>query len=685
MRRLPLLVIALSSCTSGTAPLEPGSRADAAVATAADARAPDAAALAPDAAQPADGGIADSGAGGPVCSSDGWCWALRTPQGLTLNDVWGTGPNNVFAVGVGGVVLRFDGAFWSAQASSTTADLYALWGSAPDDIWAVGDQTILHFNGTAWLNFARAPVGVMRAVWGSAPNAVWAVGNEGLTKWNGVEWSAMEPIVIGDRTYRTLRDVWGTGADDVWIVAAGEFPFNASLLHWDGLTLSVTGEWEGHIGPVPVAIFGTSADDVIAIGTAGSRGSDAALRWNGTTWSPQSVGQRSGFSALWGSAASDVWAVGASDRRAAIERWDGVMWSAYTIDAAALTSVWGSGPSDVFAVGEAGTILHFDGTTWTPTSRGLPDGAPSRSAQAIWSAGPNDVWIAGDGAILRWDGTVARTSLSAPHTFEGLWGSGPSDVWAVGSAHFPFMQSAAKRWDGSAWIDMPLTLPSESHVLHAVWGTSSSNVFAVGEVSRIGDERPLVLRWNGSSWSEMLVDDMSPARRAPLQGVWGSGPNDVWAVGTIGDFSTSAELIEHFDGTAWSRIQLGLAPADRSLEAVWGSGPNDVWAVGARSEGRMGERALILHWDGERWSEVDTASMPPLRAVTGRGPNDVAVAGIDGTVWRWNGAGWTSSSTGIPGSRVEALSFTERALWAVGFRFHESVSGGDWVVLRAAR
>jgi hypothetical protein len=66
---------------------------------------------------------------------------------------------------------------------------------------------------------------------------------------------------------------------------------------------------------------------------------------------------------IWGSAANDVFIVGANG---AILHYSGgtyhMMPSGTTND---LSGVWGSSGSDVFAVGSGGKILHYDGNTWT--------------------------------------------------------------------------------------------------------------------------------------------------------------------------------------------------------------------------------------------------------------------------------------------------------------------------------
>jgi hypothetical protein len=60
-----------------------------------------------------------------------------------------------------------------------------------------------------------------------------------------------------------------------------------------------------------------------------------------------------------------------------------------------------------------------------------------------------------------------------------------------------------------------------------------------------------------------------------FSGVWGSGSNDVWAVGSRNLVSEAL----HWDGTAWSPVPT-TEQYESFFAAVWGSGPSDVWAVG---------------------------------------------------------------------------------------------------------
>jgi photosystem II stability/assembly factor-like uncharacterized protein len=72
------------------------------------------------------------------------------------------------------------------MASGTTNNLTGIWGSSPQDVFAVGPKgTILHYDGKAWsamaANTQAAPgkPNFLTRVWGSGPNAGYALGFAG--------------------------------------------------------------------------------------------------------------------------------------------------------------------------------------------------------------------------------------------------------------------------------------------------------------------------------------------------------------------------------------------------------------------------------------------------------------------------------------------------------------------------
>jgi hypothetical protein len=72
-------------------------------------------------------------------------------------------------------------------------------------------------------------------------------------------------------------------------------------------------------------------------------------------------------------------------------------WSSASIGATyPLHSVWGTSASDVWAVGNAGTILHYDGTSWSSVSSGT-----LQAMNSVWGTSSSNVWAVGQsGTIL---------------------------------------------------------------------------------------------------------------------------------------------------------------------------------------------------------------------------------------------------------------------------------------------
>jgi len=269
--------------------------------------------------------------------------------------------------------------------------------------------------------------------------------------------------------------------------------------------------------------------------------------------------------ALWGSGPDDLWAVGFSIVSGAgtILNFDGASWSS-TIEGtiASQWGVWGSGPDDVWATGERGSIHHFDGSGWSS----VPSGTGAMLTNALWGSGPDDVWAAGsEGTIVHFDGTEwSEVESGTTQDIWGIWGADPDDAWAVGSG------GTILHWDGDAWSEAT----------------------------------------SGTTWA--------------LDGVWGSAPDDVWAVGESG-------TTLHWDGSEWTLVD---SPTVRFLELVMGSSSDDVWAVGAEG--------TILHWDGSEWASVESGTTEYLWGLWVVSPTDVWVAGDINTMLRWDGSAWTA-------------------------------------------
>ena len=312
-----------------------------------------------------------------------------------------------------------------------------------------------------------------------------------------------------------------------------------------------------------------------------------------------------------------------------------------------LTSVWGSSATDVWAVGAHGTVLHYDGVSWESADTRVPDGGLVFTLRSVWLERPDDVWIVdgtthvAGGGILRhaagWNGPsgtswsfftpsdafgfeprivrghrnttwVAHGGSRLLEVFDGWSDVGPGaatsvspprmsavtalavasadEVWTAGSCYdAAFVPQPGCVFHGRLSAETPAAEPTwtftehdsrTGKALHAAWA-DESGVWLVGEAGTLR-------RMRRSAIADGKLEIVSSPVLADLEGVFGFGPDDVWAVG-------EAATVLHWDGTAWKKLATPFDDAsDRpTLHAVWGSSPTDVWIAG---DGTM------LHFNG---------------------------------------------------------------------------------------
>jgi hypothetical protein len=169
---------------------------------------------------------------------------------LFLNRLWGAAPDDVWAVGDEGVIVHFNGVAWRRVPSPTTANLHSIAGRGPGDALAVGAKhTILRLRGTTWMREEPLPAGDASAmasatdfydVWMAANGEAWVAG--ALTR--DASGDAVESCVLAhheDGRWTFDRDdgcarldaLWGTGPGDVWARGPGD-----AVVHWDGRSLT---------------------------------------------------------------------------------------------------------------------------------------------------------------------------------------------------------------------------------------------------------------------------------------------------------------------------------------------------------------------------------------------------------------------------------------------------------------
>jgi len=159
-----------------------------------------------------------------------------------------------------------------------------------------------------------------------------------------------------------------------------------------------------------------------------------------------------------------------------------------------------------------------------------------------------------------------------------------------------------------------------------------------------------------------------------LLSVWASGPDNAWVVG--GEANNAGPVIEHYDGTGWTKLSSGLAgnvdlwwvtgfddghvfvsgsqgsiaqttdgssftvmttpPGNVTVFGMWGSSSSDVWAVGGTGAGG----AFIWRYNGTAWTVYPSLPIDITTCwkVNGAAADNVWISCTNGTTLHWDGS-----------------------------------------------
>ena len=447
-------------------------------------------------------GLIAVGPKGALVRFDGTTWtADKSPVKVDLNAVWAASDQAAWAVGKKGTIVAWDGAKWAVQPSGTKVDLMGVWGSRVGDVWAVGGGgTILHHDGTAW-STVRTGNARLLAVSGLSDKLAWAVGELGSAlRWNGSVWEIVKSGVATDLTVLhqwsvkevMALDAEGGGARLDWMnelapVSAGEAGFRslttvsgiAFALAQDGSLWRYAGGWTYTEEPKVIERFSSMAlvGDVLAAGADdGVIGIRRNKKWERLVSGLPDINtllgigfdgkvitavdhrgnvvrvdiakkkptvsklpEAAGWNGMWMTTGFGV-AVGSND----IAMFDGKSWRLAELPTKSIEFEAASGVAKdaLWVAGDSGTILFWDGKSWTPQTTNT-----SENLEAIWMADRKfGVAVGRSGTVLFWDGNAwSRVEVPTRGMLRSVCGRSPVDITVGGNS------GEILTYDGQRW------------------------------------------------------------------------------------------------------------------------------------------------------------------------------------------------------------------------------------------
>ncbi len=224
--------------------------------------------------------------------------------------------------------------------------------------------------------------------------------------------------------------------------------------------------------------------------------------WNGNSWTPKAISvnfrgtiDTLPLSGVYPFSATDLWCVGSLPIHG-----DGQNWIVYDVrsmpglESLSLEKAWGVSSTDMYFVGNAGSIAHFDGTTWTKIQSGT-----SLDMLDIHGAGDEILAVASDNnplgeTIVSISGNSSTQISSVPlgqHQLNGVWFVPNRHYYVVGDGIYEKHLLS----DGG-WENGPTDITHYGTT--KVAGNGLNDVIVVGAFGEF-------LHWNGVSWKSYLA------------------------------------------------------------------------------------------------------------------------------------------------------------------------------------
>lgn len=297
---------------------------------------------------------------------------------------------------------------WHVMQEGLAGVVLSVWGTSSKDVWIAGADggsggLAAHFDGSSW-EMLDAGAGDLWWVFGPDSETVWFVGAKGRVLRHKRSDKSFTTI---DTTVKdaTLFGIWGPPAGP-WYAVGGHIPPAMG----PPVALRIEGDTATEVQDLPAGlvdnevffkVWGTSADDVWIISDKGS-----VLHLENSTWSRQALPDNPRLITVHGSS-DDMVIVGGLSNAVIFER-TGNKWEEVAPPyLPSLNGVFVTPEGKAFASGFSGLTLERTNGIWTQ----LPKGPKSQDWHGAWIDDNGDYYAAGGDFFNLSDGAVYRYGL----------------------------------------------------------------------------------------------------------------------------------------------------------------------------------------------------------------------------------------------------------------------------------
>ena len=266
------------------------------------------------------------------------------------------------------------------------------------------------------------------------------------------------------------------------------------------------------------------------------------------------------------------------------------------------------------------------------------DAQTTEDLNAVWADEAGTAWVVGNGGTLRWWSGGVVTAPGAPTTgnLHAVFGIDQTHVWLAGADHAVYF------WDGAAFSALDAGLIKGP--INGLWASGVDDVWAVGSDSETGT----TFHWNGAAWTFLPTGSDMQAK------VFGVAGEMVWATTFEGE-------VLAFGADTWT--SWGLV----GMAGLWGTSAVDLWLIDG----------YLMHRVVDVWYFVADGRLPYQLLVDGRGlsASDLWAVGyayywfgddrVCGLVRHWDGRDWSLVENQIP-APLHGVWATPTEVWTVG-------------------